>query len=219
MNKLVTVKNLSKSFGKVKAVDNVSFDILENEFLVIMGKSGSGKSTLLSLLSGLEKGDFGEVDFNGSLISSMDEEELALFRRHNVGIVFQSFNLIASLNVVENVAFPLFPEKISRDEILSRGRDLAEKVGLGHRLGHYPSELSGGEKQRVAIARALINNPTVVFADEPTGNLDSKTGEDIIAYLKKLNMDQNLTVVLVTHDVSISEAADRVIELKDGVII
>ena len=219
MNKIVTVKGLSKTFGNVAAVKDVSFDLMENEFLTIQGQSGSGKSTLLSLLTGLEKADAGEINFNGREITSMGEEELALFRRGNVGIVFQSFNLIASLNVVENIAFPLFPENIKKEEMLGRAKAMAEKVGLGHRLEHYPNELSGGEKQRVAIARALINNPKVIFADEPTGNLDSKTGENIMEFLKVLNKEQNLTMVIITHDASIAKGSDRIIELKDGAII
>ena len=219
MNKLIIVKALSKTFGSVAAVKDISFELMENEFLAIQGQSGSGKSTLLSLLTGLEKADAGEISFNGREITSMGEEDLALFRRANVGIVFQSFNLIASLNVVENIAFPLFPENLKKAELLGRAKAMAEKVGLGHRLGHYPNELSGGEKQRVAIARALINNPKVVFADEPTGNLDSKTGENIMEFLKLLNKEQNLTMVIVTHDASIAKGSDRIIELKDGAII
>lgn len=212
------MENLSKNFGDVKAIKKVSFDIKKGEFLAIQGRSGSGKSTLLSLLSGLEKTDDGKIQFDGKDIAKMNEDELALLRRNNIGIVFQSFNLIPTLNVVENIALPLFPLRIHKEEKLETAKRYAENVGLSHRLNHYPSELSGGEQQRVAIARAFINNPKVVFADEPTGNLDTKTAEEIIGLLSRLNKEVKLTIVVVTHDDKIAKKSDRIIKLKDGEI-
>jgi len=212
------VENLSKKFGDVKAVNKVSFDIKKGEFLAIQGRSGSGKSTLLSLLSGLEKADDGKIQFDGKDLAKMNEDELALLRRSNIGIVFQSFNLIPTLNVVENIALPLFPLRIHKKEKLETAKRYAENVDLSHRLKHYPCELSGGEQQRVAIARALVNNPKVVFADEPTGNLDTKTAEEIIELLSRLNKERKLTIVVVTHDDKIAEKSDRIIKLKDGEI-
>jgi putative ABC transport system ATP-binding protein len=216
MNKLITIKELSKTLGRVKAVNNISFSINNGELLAIQGHSGSGKSTLLSLLSGLENQDDGEIIFDNKKIGNMNEDDLALFRRKNVGIVFQSFNLIPTLNVIENIALPLFPTNVNKKEMLRRAQKSAEAVGLSNRLDHYPNELSGGEQQRVAIARALINNPKVLFADEPTGNLDSKTGKKILELLKSLNKEKGLTVVMVTHDDSIAKDCDRIIKLKDG---
>jgi len=216
MNELITVKELSKTLGKVKAVNNISFSINNGELVAIQGHSGSGKSTLLSLLSGLEKQDEGEILFDNKKIGNMSEDDLALFRRKNVGIVFQSFNLIPTLNVVENIALPLFPTNINKKEMMAKAQKSAESVGLKDRLDHYPNELSGGEQQRVAIARALINDPKVLFADEPTGNLDSKTGKKILELLQSLNKEIGLTVVMVTHDDSIAKVCDRIIKLKDG---
>ena len=219
MNELITIKNLSKTFNKVEAVKDVSFKIKKGEFLGIQGHSGSGKSTLLGLLAGLEKANSGKITYNGSDLTNMNEDELALFRRENVGVVYQSFNLIPTLNIIENIALPLFPLNISKNEMIERARKIAKDVGLSHRLTHYANELSGGEQQRVAIARALINNPKVLFADEPTGNLDSKTGKKIIELLKELNREKELTVVMVTHDNEIAKNSDRIIEMKDGGVI
>jgi putative ABC transport system ATP-binding protein len=216
MNDIIIVKNLSKTLGKVNAVQNVSFNVQESEFLAIQGASGSGKTTLLSLLSGLEKADSGEVIFEGKNIVPMNEDELAMYRREKMGIVFQFFNLIPTLNVVENIAFPLFPTKISKKEMFERARKAADSVGLKERVTHYPNELSGGEQQRVAIARALINHPKVIFADEPTGNLDAQTGEKILELLKDLNENQRLTIIMVTHDDSIAKQSDRIVKMKDG---
>ncbi len=218
MSDIVTVKNISKSYGKVNAVKNVSLDVNHGEFLAIQGQSGSGKTTLLNLMTGLEKPSDGEVIVNGKLLNNMSEDELALFRRHNVGIVFQFFNLIPTLNVIENIALPLFPEKMGKKEMFSRAEKVAGVVGLSHRLAHYPNELSGGEQQRVAIARALINEPRIVFADEPTGNLDSKSGKMIIELLKDLNKKQNLTIIMITHDDAMARESGRMIRMSDGAI-
>jgi putative ABC transport system ATP-binding protein len=218
MSDLITVKNVSKTFAKAMAVSNVSLTVKDGELLAIQGASGSGKTTLLNLLTGLEQADEGEVLFDGENITSMSEDQLALFRREHVGIVFQFFNLIPTLNVVENVALPLFPVRMARDKMLDRAKVSAENVGLSHRLDHYPNELSGGEQQRVAIARALINDPKVIFADEPTGNLDEKTGSMIFELLKDLNKNRGLTIVMATHDQSIAAASHRIIKLRDGMI-
>ena len=219
MNKIVTVNQLTKTLGTVRAVDNVSFDIEKGEFVAIQGPSGSGKTTLLGLLAGLEKADEGNVSIDGKELTAMTEDELALFRRYNVGFVFQSFNLIPTLNVVENIALPLFPVRMGKNEMFERAQKTAKDLGLSERLKHYPNQLSGGEQQRVAIARSLINEPKVIFADEPTGNLDSKTGEQIIELLRKLNMETRQTFVLVTHDDEIAKESDRIIRLVDGRII
>ncbi|MGA3297715.1 MAG: ABC transporter ATP-binding protein [Candidatus Bathyarchaeia archaeon] len=218
MSDLITVKNVSKTFAKARAVSNVSLTVKDGELLAIQGASGSGKTTLLNLLTGLEQADEGEILFDGENITSMNEDQLALFRRGHVGIVFQFFNLIPTLNVVENIALPLFPVRMARDDMLNRGKVSAEKVGLSHRLDHYPNELSGGEQQRVAIARALIVDPKVIFADEPTGNLDEKTGGMIFELLKNLNKNRDLTIVMATHDQSIAAASHRIIKLRDGMI-
>jgi putative ABC transport system ATP-binding protein len=216
MNNIIAVDRLTKTLGNVRVIDAVSFNIEKGEFLAIQGPSGSGKTTLLGLLAGLEKADEGSIVVADKELTSMTEDELAIFRRYNIGFVFQSFNLIPTLNVVENIALPLFPEHISRKDMFERSRKVAKDVGLTQRLGHYPNELSGGEQQRVAVARALINEPKLLFADEPTGNLDSKTGQMITELLRKLNSDRGQTVVLVTHDDKIANESDRIIRILDG---
>ncbi|MGD0353358.1 MAG: ABC transporter ATP-binding protein [Dehalococcoidia bacterium] len=216
MNNIVTVNQLTKTLGNIRIIDHVSFNIEKGEFLAVQGPSGSGKTTLIGLLAGLEKADEGNIVIDDNELTSMTEDELAIFRRYNVGFVFQSFNLIPTLNVVENIALPLFPEHISRNDMFERARKVAKTVGLTERLDHYPNELSGGEQQRVAVARSLINEPKLIFADEPTGNLDSKTGQMIIELLRKLNSERGQTVVLVTHDDRIAKESDRIIKLLDG---
>ncbi|MGB8706905.1 MAG: ABC transporter ATP-binding protein [Dehalococcoidia bacterium] len=216
MNNIVSVKQLTKTLGNIKVIDRVSFNIENGEFLAIQGPSGSGKTTLLGLLAGLEKADDGNIVVADKELTPMTEDELAIFRRYNIGFVFQSFNLIPTLNVVENIALPLFPEHISRKDMFERAGKVAKAVGLTERLDHYPNELSGGEQQRVAVARSLINEPKIIFADEPTGNLDSKTGQMIIELLRKLNRGRRQTVVLVTHDDRIAKESDRIIKLLDG---
>jgi putative ABC transport system ATP-binding protein len=216
MGKIVTVKQLSKTLGNIRAIDNVSFDIESGEFLAVQGPSGSGKTTLLGLLAGLEKADEGSILIGDEELTSMTEDQLALFRRYNIGFVFQAFNLIPTLNTLENIALPLYPERMNRKDMLERARKVAYDVGLSERLNHYPNELSGGEQQRVAVARSLINEPKVIFADEPTGNLDSKTGEKIIELLHNLNKEKGQTFVLVTHDDKIAKESSRIIRLIDG---
>jgi ABC-type lipoprotein export system ATPase subunit len=218
MNEIIIARNLSKTLGNVKAVSSVSLDVRKGDFLAIQGASGSGKTTLLSLLSGLDRVSAGEIEFGGEDITSMSEDELALFRRKNVGIVFQSYNLIPTLNVLENIALPLFPESGNKKEMFERAKAAAESVGLSQRLNHYPNELSGGEQQRVGLARALINDPKVIFADEPMGNLDTETGRKMMDLLKSLNKDNGMTIVMVTHDDGMAKEADKLIRIKDGVV-
>jgi putative ABC transport system ATP-binding protein len=216
MNSIVMVEQLCKTLGDIRVIDDVSFDVKKGEFLAIQGPSGSGKTTLLALMAGLEKADVGSISVGEQDLTSMSEDQLALFRRNNVGFVFQSFNLIPTLNVVENIALPLFPASVPAKEMFDRSTKAAIAVGLGERLKHYPNELSGGEQQRVAIARSLINNPQVIFADEPTGNLDTKTGEKIMELLRQLNKEKGQTFVLVTHDDRIAGESDRIIKIVDG---
>jgi putative ABC transport system ATP-binding protein len=211
--------DLSKKYGDLEVVKGVSLAIGAGEFVCLVGKSGCGKTTLLSLLSGLEKPTNGRVILNGKEINGASEDALALFRRENVGFIFQSFNLIPTLSAWENVALPLFPLKMTNEERRKRATELLDKMELGHRIEHLPSALSGGEKQRVAIARALINNPKIIFADEPTGNLDSSTGEAIMGVLNKLHKEEGVAILMVTHEDELAKTANRLIRMKDGEIM
>lgn len=211
--------NLSKTYGELAVVNDVSLSVKDGEFVSLVGKSGCGKTTLLSLLSGLERPTKGQVMLNGKEITDASEDELALFRRDNVGFIFQSFNLIPTLSAWENVALPLFPIPMTEAERRHRATQLLEQMEMGHRIEHLPSALSGGEKQRVAIARSLINHPKIVFADEPTGNLDTATGDAIMAILNKLHMEQGMTLLMVTHEPELAKTADRVIRMQDGEVI
>ena len=211
--------DLSKSYGALEVVKNVSLSIGAGEFVCLVGKSGCGKTTLLSLLSGLEKPTSGKVMLDGKAITDASEDELALFRRENVGFIFQSFNLIPTLSAWENVALPLFPIKMAGEERERRAMELLDKMELGHRTEHLPSALSGGEKQRVAIARALINKPRVLFADEPTGNLDSSTGDAIMEILNRLHADEGVAILMVTHEVELAKTAERLVRMHDGEVI
>jgi putative ABC transport system ATP-binding protein len=211
--------DLSKKYGDLEVVKGVSMTIDAGEFVCLVGKSGCGKTTLLSLLSGLEKPTKGRVILNGKEMNGASEDTLALFRRENVGFIFQSFNLIPTLSAWENVALPLFPIKMTSEERRRRATELLGKMELGHRIEHLPSALSGGEKQRVAIARALINNPKIIFADEPTGNLDSSTGEAIMGILNKLHKEEGVAILMVTHEDELAKTANRLIRMKDGEIM
>jgi ABC-type lipoprotein export system ATPase subunit len=211
--------DLSKKYGDLEVVKGVSLAVNEGEFVCLVGKSGCGKTTLLSLLSGLEKPTRGKVNLDGREITTSSEDELALFRREYVGFIFQSFNLIPTLSAWENVALPLFPIKMTSEERRRRATELLDKMDLGHRIEHLPSALSGGEKQRVAIARALINNPKIIFADEPTGNLDSSTGEAIMGILNKLHKEEGVAILMVTHEDELAKTANRLIRMKDGEIM
>ena len=216
---ILSGKGLSKKYGDLEVVKDVSLTINTGELVCLVGKSGSGKTTLLSLLSGLERPTSGQVTLKGKDITSATEDELALFRRENVGFIFQSFNLIPTLSAWENVALPLFPVKMTNEEREKRALELLEKMEMGHRTDHLPSALSGGEKQRVAIARALINHPKVLFADEPTGNLDSSTGDAIMEILNRLHTQEGVAILMVTHEVELAKTAERLIRMHDGEVI
>ncbi len=219
---IIEVKNLKKSYHdgetETRALDGVTFSVRKGEFLSIMGPSGSGKSTLLHVLGMLDDPTSGQFIFDGKDIGSYSRDELAVLRNQKIGFVFQSFNLLPRTSVLENAKLPLVYSDVPEREWNTRAKAVVESVGLGHRLYHQPSELSGGEKQRLAIARALINNPEVIFADEPTGNLDSKSGKNVMSIIQKLNEEQGRTIILITHETSTAEHAERIIRLMDGVI-
>jgi putative ABC transport system ATP-binding protein len=219
VNDVLQTESLNKSFGSVKAVQDVSLGIAPGEFVAIMGRSGSGKTTLLQLLAGLESPTSGRILFQGRDISQLDEDGLALWRREHVGLVFQAFHLIPTLSAVENVAFPLYPTAVQPEERRQRALARLEQVGLAQRAGHRPGQLSGGEQQRVAIARALINRPSLILADEPTGNLDSQSNAEVMELFRKLNREEGVAVVVVTHDPDVAAVTDRLVEMKDGSIV
>jgi putative ABC transport system ATP-binding protein len=202
----------------VKALDGVDLQIERESFCLVMGPSGSGKSTLLYLLGGLDRPTAGQIRVNGAHVDAIDENALARFRRHTVGFIFQSFNLIPSMSALENVAFPMRFAHVPARQRKARALELLELVGLGDRAYHKPTELSGGQQQRVAIARALVNQPALVLADEPTGNLDTTSGDSIMELLKTLH-DRGTTVVLVTHDMRLTHFATRVVNILDGRIV
>jgi ABC-type lipoprotein export system ATPase subunit len=216
---IISATNLNKTFDALQVIKGVNLSVKMGEFISIVGKSGSGKTTLLSLLSGLERPSSGRVTLNGRDITDSSENELALFRRNTVGFIFQSFHLIPTLSAWENVALPLFPAKIHIEQRRERALELLRQMEMEHRADHRPATLSGGEKQRVAIARALINKPKVVFADEPTGNLDSATSEAIMDTLKSLHEDNGLSLVMVTHDLDLAGSSDRVVSMQDGEVV
>lgn len=218
--KILEVKNLSKTYGKgdtmVKAIDNVSFSVEQGEFVAIIGPSGSGKSTMLHILGGVDTPTSGQVIINNTDISTLNETALAIFRRRQIGLIYQFYNLIPILTVEENLTLPLLLDGRKPDKRITDS--LIEKLGLSKRLTHLPSQLSGGQQQRVSIGRALVNNPALLLADEPTGNLDSENSREIIALLRKFNKEQKQTVIIITHDEKIALAADRVISIEDGKI-
>lgn len=215
---ILEVKNLSKIYGKdetkVVALDNVSFSVKQGEFIAIIGPSGSGKSTLLHILGGVDVPTKGSVIINGTDISTLDETNLAIFRRRQIGLIYQFYNLIPILTVEENLTLPLLLDgRKPNQKIID---SLVKTLGLENRLKHLPSQLSGGQQQRVSIGRALMNNPALMLADEPTGNLDSENTKEIISLLKKFNKENNQTLIVITHDEKIALAADRVIAIEDG---
>ena len=218
---MLIAKGLEKTYRSgertLTVLRNVDLDIEEGDFVAILGPSGSGKTTLLGLLAGLDTPTRGSVEIDGTDLAPMTEDERARFRRDNVGFVFQSFQLLPSLTALENVQVPL--ELRGDRDVSSRAAALLERVGLGARLDHYPTQLSGGEQQRVALARAFVHEPRILFADEPTGNLDAGTGEGIVALMEELNRERGTTLVLVTHDPLLAERARRTIRLADGAIV
>jgi len=218
-NNMINIKDIAKTYQngeiEVQALKGVSFEIEEGEMVSIMGPSGSGKSTLMNILGCLDTATSGYYSLNDQDISQASEKELAYIRNKEVGFVFQQFNLLGRKTVLSNVEVPLIYSGAKKKKRIKRAEDLLVKVGLGHRMKHYPNEISGGQKQRVAIARALANNPSLVLADEPTGNLDTNTGEEIMDLFQQLN-DQGHTIILVTHEHNIAAYAERTIELIDG---
>lgn len=215
---MMSIENLRKSYGageaRVEVLKGLGFDIKKGEQVALTGKSGSGKSTLLSLLAGLDSPDEGKITIDGNDISSMSEKNLTQYRARNVGIVFQQFHLVSTLTAMENVLLPL--EILKIEGAKERATSLLESVGLSHRMHHLPSQLSGGESQRVAIARALSTNPAVLFADEPSGNLDEETGEKVMNLLFDLVKKSGTTLVLVTHDPELAARCERIIHLEHG---
>jgi len=210
-------KQVSSPEGSLTILDDVSFSVAPGESIAIVGASGAGKSTLLSLLAGLDVPTRGHVVLNGQDLGKLDEDGRAIVRAESVGFVFQSFHLVPSLNALENVMLPL--ELAGAADARARSRDIIDKVGLGERWSHYPAQLSGGEKQRVALARAFATEPAVLFADEPTGNLDSRTGEKIMQLMFDLNRSSSTTLVLVTHDNALAERCDRILSLDAGKLV
>ena len=218
---ILRAENLTKKYGKgeseVVAVDNVSFSVEKGEFLAIVGSSGSGKSTLLHLLGGVDRPTSGKVYVDGKDIYSLNDDNLAIFRRRQVGIIYQFYNLIPILNVEENITLPCDLDGNKVDE--KRLNELLKSLGLENRRKHLPNELSGGQQQRVSIGRAMINNPAIILADEPTGNLDSKSSEEIVELLKMTNKKYKQTIIMITHNLEIANEADRVITIEDGRIV
>ena len=218
---ILRVEDLVKTYkvgdNEVRAVDHMSFSVEKGDFVAIIGASGSGKSTLLHLIGGVDKPTSGKVYINDTDIYSLDNNKLAIFRRRNVGLIYQFYNLIPILNVVENITLPcdLDKKKIDKEKL----NDLLSTLNLSDRVNHLPNELSGGQQQRVAIGRAMINSPAIVLADEPTGNLDSKSSEEIVQLLKETNQKYKQTVIIITHDLEIASQARRVITIEDGKII
>lgn len=217
---ILKVENLSKVYGKgetkVKALDNISFSVKKGEFVAIIGPSGSGKSTLLHILGGVDKPSSGKVFIENTDIYNLNENNLAIFRRRQIGLIYQFYNLIPVLNVEENITLPLLLDnkKVNKNKL----QGTINTLGLNERINHLPNQLSGGQQQRVSIGRALINDPSLILADEPTGNLDSKNSSEIIEMFKILNKKYNQTLIIITHDENIALQADRIIAIEDGKI-
>ena len=216
--KILETQNLCKTYGKgdvmVRALDNVSFSVEKGEFVAIVGPSGSGKSTLLHILGGVDTATSGSVIIDKTDISTLDETALAIFRRRQIGLIYQFYNLIPILTVEENLTLPLLLDGRKPDQ--AKVNNIIQKLGLSNRMNHLPNQLSGGQQQRVAIGRALINNPALLLADEPTGNLDSENSREIISLLRSFNKEFNQTVIMITHDDRIALSADRIIAIEDG---
>ncbi|MBO5376193.1 MAG: ABC transporter ATP-binding protein [Bacilli bacterium] len=218
---ILKVENLTKIYGKgttkVVALDNVSFSVEKGEFVAIVGASGSGKSTLLHLIGGVDRPTSGKVFIDGKDIYEFDDDKLAIFRRRQVGLVYQFYNLIPILNVEENITLPLDLDNRKVNE--KHLKELLELLGLENRKNHLPNELSGGQQQRTSIGRALVTNPTIILADEPTGNLDSKSSDEIVELLRKSNKEYKQTIIMITHNMEIAKCADRIIQIEDGKIV
>ena len=218
---ILKVENLCKQYGKgenkVTALDNVSFTVNKGEFVAIVGASGSGKSTLLHLIGGVDRPTSGKVFIDGKDIYKFNDDELAIFRRRQVGLIYQFYNLIPILNVEENITLPLKLDNKNIDK--QRLDELIKVLGLEERRTHLPNELSGGQQQRTSIGRAMITNPAIIIADEPTGNLDSKASDEIVTLLKKSNKDYKQTIIMITHNLEIAKVADRIIKIEDGKIV
>lgn len=218
---ILRVENLTKVYGKgeskVVALNNVSFSVNKGEFVAIVGASGSGKSTMLHLIGGVDRPSEGNIFIGGKNIFKMNDDKLAIFRRRQIGLIYQFYNLIPILDVEENITLPL--ELDNREIDREYLEQLLRLLGLEHRRKHLPNELSGGQQQRVSIGRALITNPSIILADEPTGNLDSKSSDEIVSLLKKSNKEYNQTVIMITHNLEIAKEADRIIKIEDGKII
>ncbi|WP_081212136.1 ABC transporter ATP-binding protein [Salegentibacter sediminis] len=221
MAKILNVHQLEKSYSsgskRLKVLQDISFDIEERESFAIVGPSGSGKTTLLGLCAGLDQADSGRIELCGTDLGTLNEDERAVLRNRRVGFVFQDFQLLPTLTALENVAVPL--ELQGAKDAIKTGKELLEKVGLKDRMDHYPSQLSGGEQQRVALARAFSTKPSILFADEPTGNLDAETGEKVVKLLFELNKEAGTTLVIVTHDLELAQKTQRILRLKGGRII
>ncbi len=221
---IIKIRSVGRVYGPdrgtgVTALDDVSLDILEGEITTVVGASGSGKSTLLNLIGGIDAPTSGSIEIDGRDITRIGDREMTLLRRNTVGIVFQFFNLMPTLSVLENVTLPAELAGKNERESRERGMMLLEAVGMAARAGHRPSELSGGEMQRTAIARALVNHPRILLADEPTGNLDSANGRAVLELLERISRNERLTLIMATHDPAIAANAERVIEMKDGKIL
>jgi len=218
---IISIQSVSKIYNLgetiVKALDNVSLSIYDNDYISIMGPSGSGKSTLMNIIGCLDVPTKGKYKFKNELISEMDDNQLANIRNEKIGFVFQTFNLLPKLNAMQNVEVPLIYSSLARKERMERAEEALHIVGLHDRMTHKPNELSGGQRQRVAIARALVNKPSIILADEPTGNLDSKSGNEILKFFAKLHKDGN-TIIMVTHEESVAKLSKRRIDIFDGKI-
>lgn len=216
---MLNAKGIFKSYGDLEILKNISLSINQGEIVSIMGSSGAGKTTLLQILGTLDYADKGQIEFDGKNISTLSSKKLAQFRNENIGFVFQFHHLLAEFTAIENVMLPALIKGDSKSTARANAKKLLERLSLGHRLEHKPSELSGGEQQRIATARALINAPKIIFADEPSGNLDSKNANDLHSLFLKLREELNQTFVIVTHDQSLANQCDRIIVLKDGSLL
>jgi putative ABC transport system ATP-binding protein len=218
---LISTQNLKRSFQvgseNVEALKGINLSVEKSEFLSIMGPSGSGKTTLMNIIGCLDTPTAGTYHLNNNLVNDLNDDELARIRNKEIGFVFQSFHLLAKNSALNNVMLPLKYAGVKEDDAIMMAKKVLDQVGLTNRINHAPSELSGGQQQRVAIARALVNNPSIIFADEPTGNLDSQTGDDVMNLFKELN-DQGQTIILITHEEDIARQSKRIINIKDGLI-